>query len=152
MGKKIGAMMIEACEIVERIGPCLSVEVHKLMVGGSKYARIYLVRSVHHGLVSVDVEKSPHQYQIVPGWREKIAASGGNGLSDEDVNRSTERGRRYRERQRALAEANRKPVADCDDEEEDRLPWMPLHDANSTVSMALRTQPNSVFALAEVMA
>ena len=76
MSRPVGARIIEACAMLERLGqPSTYGEVHALMQGvirnnTSKYCQ----RAVGLKLMAVDRTVYPAQYSVVPGWRGHLRA------------------------------------------------------------------------------
>jgi len=72
MTRPIGQRIIQACEIVERFGVCGSPDVQPILGVVSTNTIKYLSRAVGYRLLTVDRTCRPHQYRVVPGWREKV--------------------------------------------------------------------------------
>ena len=76
MSRPVGARIIEACVVLERLGqPSTYGEVHALMQGvirnnTSKYCQ----RAVGLKLMAVDRTVYPAHYSLVPGWRGNLHA------------------------------------------------------------------------------
>lgn len=70
--KPIGQRIIQACEIVERLGVCGSPEIYPIMDIEQTNCIKYLSRAVGMGLLYVNRDFRPHQYYVMPGWRDKI--------------------------------------------------------------------------------
>ena len=72
MPRPIGGQIFHACEAVERFGVCGSPDVQPILGVVNTNAIKYLSRAVGYGLLTVDRSTRPHQYRVVPGWREKV--------------------------------------------------------------------------------
>lgn len=72
MARPIGKQILRACAAVERFGVCGSPEVRPILNVASTNAIKCLSRAVGYGLLTVSRDYRPHQYRVVPGWREKV--------------------------------------------------------------------------------
>lgn len=73
MGKNIGSRIIEACGIVEELGPASYRQVYERMEGVAlENAGKYCERAVGHGLMTADRSVYPKRFSVVPGWTGKV--------------------------------------------------------------------------------
>ncbi len=72
MPRPIGKQILRACEAVERLGVCTSPDVQPILNVVSTNTIKYLSHAVGYRLLTVDRSCRPHQYRVVPGWREKV--------------------------------------------------------------------------------
>lgn len=71
--KRVGARVVQVCEIVDRLKVCGSGAVHREL-GIDRYnVRTYLQRAVGMGLIKVDRTARLHTFRTTPGWREIVA-------------------------------------------------------------------------------
>lgn len=74
-GRRVGARVREALDILERIGPARAVEVSSHMDGVEpNNAGKYCIRAVGLRLATVDRSGTWPVYAAAPGWRERIDA------------------------------------------------------------------------------
>lgn len=72
MPRAVGKRIFQACCAVERFGVCGSGDVQACMEVELSNVIKYLSRGVGLGLLTVSRESRPHQFRVVPGWREKV--------------------------------------------------------------------------------
>lgn len=73
MSRPIGKRIREACEVVERLGPCGVSTIGPQMDGVKNInASHYLNRAVGHGLLVVDKSHRPYRYSVADGWRDML--------------------------------------------------------------------------------
>lgn len=72
MPRPIGKRIFQACSAVERFGVCGSPDVQAVMAVELPNVIKYLSRGVGLGLLTVSRDSRPHQFRVVPGWREKV--------------------------------------------------------------------------------
>lgn len=72
MSQPIGKQIMRACEAVERFGGCNSPALATALQLRDNHTRTYLGRAMGYGLLTVDRSSRTHQYQVVPGWRERV--------------------------------------------------------------------------------
>lgn len=75
MGRPIGKRVVQACEIVEQLGPVGSRAVWLRMYDvGQENASKYLERAASYGLLTVEKIGKRRVFTIIPGWRETAGA------------------------------------------------------------------------------
>lgn len=70
--KRVGARVVEVCEIVDRLGVGGSSEVYQHLPMDKHNISMYLRRAVGLGLMVSDCTTKAHQFRVVAGWREML--------------------------------------------------------------------------------
>ena len=70
--KRVGARIIEVCEVVDRLGVCGSGDIRHTLNMDRSNAVKYLQRATGLGLVEVDRTVKPQSYRVVNDWRQML--------------------------------------------------------------------------------